>query len=219
MSGLSAKDRIDFSNGVSILPLDQAGNAPQVEWFRSLSLAHPLQNVLGTHFNAVACKETKHDRTEEVPKRPIDHEVITAVEEVLIGCALNDGLAPALTLHWTEFVDPKLRAADVSWGTNGFPQDAPVAFGRLVLSEDIPNVELFLGLEDGFKRKMRVALSRVGLARRRSTSANKAIEYSIALEALLSDGNSEMTHKIATRAAIILSKDLKERIHYRKLIK
>ncbi|SER95467.1 hypothetical protein SAMN04490244_104129 [Tranquillimonas rosea] len=219
ISGLMVKEKLDFSNGVSILPFEQAGDSPQVTTFRSLSMAHPLQNVLGTHFNALAFKEIRHDRTEKVPKQPINHGVISAIEDVLIGCILNKGLAPALTVNWTEFLDPELQAAEASWGTAGFPQEAPVSSGRVLQSNDLPNIELFLAMMPALKEKMRVALSRVGLARRKHTCANKAIEYSIALEALLSDGNTEMTHKIATRAAIILGESYEERAQYRKLIK
>lgn len=219
ISGLSVKEKLVFTNGVSILPFEQAGESCQVTAFRSLLTAHPLQNVLGTHFNALAFKDLKHDKTEIHPKIPMHHDVISAIEEVLIGCILSKGLAPALISDWSEFLDPDLQAAESSWGTSGFPQDEPVSSGRLLQPDDLPNIELFLAMDRNFKGKMRVALSRVGLARRKHISANKAIEYSIALEALLSDGKTEMSHKIATRAAIILGKDYEERLQYRKLFK
>ena len=149
----------------------------------------------------------------------MDHEIVETIEDILVGCILNEGLAPALIIHWNEFFDPELRAAETSWGTSGFPQEAPVDHGRELTLDDVPNIELFLALDGLFKDQLRVALRRVGLARRKHTSANRAIEYSIALEALLSDGNVEMTHKIATRAAIILGQDFDERMQYRKLFK
>lgn len=219
VSGLTTKGRIDFSNGVSILPLEHAGDAPQVAFTRSLSMAHPLQNILGCHYNAMAFRDVEHQRTDQIPTPPVDHEIVAAIEDILVGCILNEGLAPALIINWEEFLDPELRAAETSWGTGGFPQEAPVAHGRDLRPEDVPNIELFLSLDGSFKDQLRVALTRVGLARRKHTSANRAIEYSIALEALLSDGNAEMTHKIATRAAVILGETFEERVQYRKLFK
>ncbi|XDA98864.1 hypothetical protein AB1M95_02865 [Sulfitobacter sp. LCG007] len=219
VSGLSVKERLNFSNGISIVAYDEVGNSPQADFYRSLSKPNPFQNVLGTHFNALACRDIRHQKTEKQPEHPVNHEIVSEIEEVLLGCILNKGLAPALTLRWTEFLDPELQAAEVGWGTCGFPQEAPVSSGRVLQPDDIPKIELFPAMEPKFKGKMRVALSRVGLARRKYTSANKAIEYSIALESLLSDGNTEMTHKIATRAAIILGKSHDERVRYRSLIK
>lgn len=219
VSGLTTKVKIEFSNGISILPLEEAGDAPQVAFTRSLTMAHPLQNILGSHFNAVAFCDVEHQRTDEIPTPPLDHKIVAAIEDVLVGCILNEGLAPALLIHWDEFLDPELRAAEISWGTSGFPQEAPVTHGRELKPEDVPNIELFLSLDGSFKDQLRVALTRVGLARRKHTSANRAIEYSIALEALLSDGNAEMTHKIATRAGVILGETFEERVQYRKLFK
>nr|WP_298928928.1 HEPN domain-containing protein [uncultured Erythrobacter sp.] len=219
VSGLTVNNRIEFSNEISIMPLGEAGDGPQVLTARQHSLPGVMHGVFGTHFTAIAFRDAEYEQSDRMPRPPASHEFIHDTEEVLIGCVLNEGLAPALTVDWDEFCNSEMRAAENSYGSGGNPQEAPVTWGRVLTEDDVPNIELYLALEEKFRKKMRVALTRVGWARRKQSAANKAIEYSIALEALLSDGNTEMTHKISTRAAIILGEGIEGRAKYRKLIK
>ena len=219
ISGLTVNNRIEFSNKISIIPLSEAGDGPQVSTARQHSLPGSMHGVFGTPFTAIAFRDAEYEQSDRLPRPPASHEFIHDADEVLIGCVLNEGLAPALTVEWDEFCDPEMRAAENSYGSGGNPQEAPITWGRVLTEDDVPNIELYLALEERFREKMRVALTRVGWARRKQSAANRAIEYSIALEALLSDGNSEMTHKISARAAIILGNNIEERVRYRKLIK
>ena len=219
VSGLTVNNRIGFSNKISIIPLNEAGDGPQVLAAKQHSLPDVMHGVFGTQFTALAFRDAEYEQSDRLPRPPASHEFIHDADEVLIGCVLNESLAPALTVDWDEFRDPAMRAAENSYGSGGNPQEAPVTWGRVLTEDDVPNIELYLALEERFKKNMRVALTRVGWARRKKSAANRAIEYSIALEALLSDGRTEITHKISTRAAIILGENADERVNYRKLIK
>lgn len=69
------------------------------------------------------------------------------------------------------------------------------------------------------KNKINMALDRFHRAMLRRSACDSIIELSIALEALFSDGNVEMAHKISTRAAILIGGGNEQKAENRMLFK
>lgn len=221
-SGVSTEKELSFSNGVILKQIELAGDSFQVRHIKSIfHSTHPLELFFGNYssHNCIIYKETNHNRTNNFPDNPVSNRLLEDKEDILLGCILNKGLSPSLTVNWHEFVDSDLEKAETSQGFGGFPQDAPVSNGRSLNDDDIRNIELFLCVEGDLKKSLRLALSRIGLAKRKSSIENKAIELCIALESLLNDGKSELTHKISTRAALILGREYSDRVRFRNLFK
>jgi Apea-like HEPN len=77
-----------------------------------------------------------------------------------------------------------------------------------------------LVLPPDIKTQCDIAIERLNLARRRLSIEDKTIDGAICLKALLGDGNKqEITYRLRLRAALLLSKDLKERREISKAVR
>ncbi|MGC0015388.1 hypothetical protein ACPPTR_07805, partial [Ralstonia pseudosolanacearum] len=124
---------------------------------------------------------------------------------------------------WFQYCDPDLDRAAVLNGSNmKLTEIIPMT------SHEYPDVDPdtaraaisgFFSLEDSTKGKVRVALKRLHQAQIRHDVGDRAIEVAIALESLLGDGNTELTHRVSTRGAKFLGGTVEERMRTFDVIK
>lgn len=84
----------------------------------------------------------------------------------------------------------------------------------LLIQEDIDKwVKVYLSLNQKLKNKMGISLERINQAKLRNSTGNRALELAIALESLLlGSEKGDNNFKLALRAALIFSQDLKKKI-------
>lgn len=132
-------------------------------------------------------------------------QVVTSITGVL-------GNGWSLGRSWSEVTDPDISQASIGFGWTEAAAEAPHAFGYSELTqEQVHFATRYIGFLGDFKRRLDIASKRLNLARRRNSLGDKAIEVSIALEALLGDDRFDLTYKIRLRAALLLGGNLEER--------
>ena len=134
---------------------------------------------------------------------------------------VGGALAPTTSQWWSEHNDHDFKAAMGSGGSFGQIGNGPSQLHAVsVHAETVALVDAYFRLPDKYRRVCEVALEHVHLARRIHNPGARAIEVCIALEALLqgTDGG-EITHKVATRGAIILEQEFADRLHVRSSLK
>ena len=216
--GLRLDQRMQFSNGMCLVPFDELPSSGNVNRLRSRYNIRPSNAMEMEQGPAVAA-------TLKIPKgsKP---EVYTAaggtLEETVTAMTLIGAAAPVVGDEWRDFADPELVKAEIGtrWKPRQFegqkPQFPPTSVG----SSDFDIVEKYLSFDQKQRGRLRLAVERLNLARRRISPGDKAIDGSICLEALLGDnGNSEMTYKISLRAALLLESDPERRDQVRKIVK
>ena len=126
---------------------------------------------------------------------------------------------------WFQYVDPDLEAALIAVSSNYNHQEI-VPFFHIFTDPPEPTtgvqavVEAYMALEsEDIKKKIRIALERLQQALIRSDPAERVLEISIALEALLGGSPGANTFKIPYRAAMLVSDNVEERIANRAIIK
>lgn len=207
--GLLVKDACRFSNGVTLLPVDELPDSP---YSAALQMPRPLGP--GLQFPAAIMLEVDA-AAEDDHKAGHERflEISQAMRETITALVLSDRAAPTMAAAWVEFKDPDLEAAEFGrgWMTSrheGRLPDHP----ENITGEMIEWVERYLGLSPEVKRAVGVPLDRLNLARRRIAPGDKAIDGSVCLEALLSGrSRGELTHRLSLRAALLLANTLAER--------
>lgn len=134
---------------------------------------------------------------------------------------VGGGLAPTTGQWWSEHNDPDFQAAisgSSSFGQIGNGPSQLHAVG--VHPETVALVDAYFRLPNKHRHVCEVALEHIHLARRVHNPGARAIEVCIALEALLqgTDGG-EITHKVATRGAVILEQEFADRLRVRNQLK
>jgi Apea-like HEPN len=122
--------------------------------------------------------------------------------------------APVVGRTWPEFVDQDIHrlCPGYSWGEGW--DDAPEHSVKQIAidARTTEFVNRYLALDATWRRKLEIASRRLNLARRRRQLADRAIDASIALEALLGDGDRfDLTYKLRLRAALLLDDGLDTR--------
>ena len=114
---------------------------------------------------------------------------------------------------WYDFVDPDLQAAQLGFMWQDPPPEAPPPYGATELTPDhAAFAARYLALSGKLRRKVDIASARLNLARRRASLGDKALEASIALEALLGDDDRfDLTYKLRLRAALLIQGDVDAR--------
>jgi hypothetical protein len=114
---------------------------------------------------------------------------------------------------WQEFVDSEIEAAEfgLTWMSSRHEGRHSIHPAEMT-DEMIESVEKYLGLPPDVSDACDVSLARLNLARRRLSPADKAIDGSVCLEALLSGkARGELTHRLSVRTALLLGASLAER--------
>lgn len=231
--GISPKQRISIWKGVELLPFEDLPHSRQKE--RLTDVGWPHQAHLPTPFFALQPPTAALIEKMEVRPFLIDanaEEKSTDKDisqdrpplEVIRLCLALEG--PSIIIAgpgWDQFVDPDLEAAVLAKGTS---YDSQEVLPHHVLLNDSSEpasdvqdiVRAYMALASEKKKKIRIALERLHQALIRSDPAERALELSIALEALLIDSPGEHTFKLAYRAALLVSNDVEERTKTRAII-
>ena len=216
--GLSVNKAEHLSNGVTLVPLNEIPDSPQVRRLLAqyprylLPFARPFFPPIGAilEVHRVEASESRNGVNNRNAGRS---EVL---ENTVAAFSLVGDASPVIGVAWVEFIDEDLALAEFGekWSTSRHESDlAGHAPTPLAIDEDgIGWVERYIQLSSDVKCGVDVALERLALARRRSFPGNKAIEAAICLEALLGgEGNQELTYRLRLRAALLLAEGVKER--------
>jgi hypothetical protein len=208
-----------FSNGIEVSDWPQVpGNS-----FTELMRQHShLRFVASVEPSVVAWTTYGAVSTDGLPAPQALSGFIDRVRQIVLPLTITDVAAcPTIGRTWGEFVDPDIHdlGAARTWPHQTEDGAAPV-WPVAIRSEAQKIVEKYLALPKKTLGPLHLALDRLNLARRRASPGNKAIELAIALEALVGTReNDSLTHKVSTRAAVIMGGDLAGRMMRRRLIK
>ena len=150
-------------------------------------------------------------------------QVIPPLDDIRLCLALEDPSIIIPGLGWFQYVDPDLEAAIIPM-SGGYSNQEVLPFGlledSLVSATDVQAiVRAYMALEqENIKKKIRIALERLHQALIRIDPADRTLELSIALEALLITSAGEHTFKLSYRAALLVSEKVEERIETRAMI-
>ena len=113
------------------------------------------------------------------------------------------GWASGYTANLPSLQGPTVKNYPLSFDHGGWNDEVPtVSFGDAkVITETFANLRDVSGTMHA--RKVGIAMHRLNLSAMRATEEDGVIDAMIAIEALLSDGRQEMTHKIAMRLAAL----------------
>jgi hypothetical protein len=119
---------------------------------------------------------------------------------------------------WSEYLKNDLAHAAFGFGWHaGLSDTPPFHTGLTVDQQAIDFVRRYFAVS-GNLSKLDIATARLNLARRRNAMADKAIEGSICLEALLGSNRFDVTYKLALRAALLVGRDLDERLRIQQTV-
>jgi hypothetical protein len=217
---LRIPDAIDIA-GCSFMPVEQLKQSLAVsKW---LVRAHRSDQLYWPETVAVLdtlCPNIYSDQLDEEHIKSVS-EWRAKLSVILnaIGYALNGSPSPGEMFH--EYLDEDLEFLDHFGGYSWQNENAPRQLVPVTLtSAGVRAAERHLAATGQVRRQLDLAAERLALARRRAGDADRAIDISIALEALLGDTKKfDMTYKLSLRAARLLSDERDERIKIRNTVK
>ena len=231
--GMSPTQRIPLSEDVDLLPFESLPPSRQKERLTNVDWPHNNMRLPTPFFSRMPLTAALVAKTEVRPfliDGTIEEnstnngicQVRPPLDDIRLCLALQ-GPSPIIAgLSWFQYVDPDLEAAILVVGGRHSGQEV-LPFGFLAGSP-APTTDMqaivraYMALEPAIRNRVRIALERLHKALIRSTPADRALELSIALEALLIDSRGEHTFKLAYRAALLVSEDVEERIETRAII-
>lgn len=144
------------------------------------------------------------------------------INEILLVLTLIGPRTLTRYISWFQFDDVDLEDARLGqWVGYSFPEIMPrfiKNYGNWDTEIAKLTIKQYMQLEGTVKKKVQIALERLNQAMRRSGIGDKALEVSIALESLLSDGGSENTYKVGLRSSLVLGGELKDKLHIRAIV-
>lgn len=215
--GIKCSKTVKFGNGVICCPWDEMPNFRMTRQISELNSGplHPLGRVSDL-VGIYKLYEGVQATDETVPAPGDILNVVTAMSAI-------SRAAPVLSVVWQDFADPDLLLLFhyMQVWTGGRYEGTPDDWSMVDLSEHTDTIDRALLAMPIVGTPLSVALRRLNLARRRMDSGDSAIDGCIALEAIYGDANSksEMTHKVAVRAAKSLENTLEGRKAALKAIK
>ena len=227
--GISPTQRISIWEGVDLLPFEALPHSRQkerlkdVDWPHNVSLPIPFFSWTTPTAALIAKTEIRPFLIDASTKDNGIHQVHPPLDEIRLCLALE---GPSIILagpSWFQYIDPDLEAAILAEASSHGSQEV---LPHHVLLTDSPepttDVQVlgreYMALDQGMKNRIRIALERLHQALIRSNPADRALELSIALEALLGDSSGAHTFKLAYRAALLVSNNVEERIETRAII-
>jgi hypothetical protein len=231
VSGITANQRISFEQGIELVPLDELPESKQKESFlRADGLAGTYMSwlrawqrpkvalTLRVPDQLFMTKETPTDR--DRGDRTLKHREF--LDDIRLALTCVGPSAPLDTGFWIQYEDPDLEAAVLYSGILGTLHEiSPMEFVAEVAVSPVDAQEAvsgFLALRGETRDKVRVALERLNQAMRRRQPGDKAVELSIAFEALLAQGPGENTYKVGLRAALVAGGDGNRRVYNRAIV-
>ncbi|KAF7963936.1 hypothetical protein AWV80_04060 [Cupriavidus sp. UYMU48A] len=199
------------------MPFDALPESSNKQWLASTSLGSG--SPLSTAFDLVPPQSalTLVKRIEPLTFDPEQPGKDPSGKEFLQTHELLNDVALALTVvgprvvisvsQWFTFDDPEVDEATSGLRRHRLLEIHPMvpAFnGPLDPGQARDIVQGYLRLTGDDRNKVRVALERLSQAQRRHNIGDQAVELATALETLLGDGNSEMTHKIKVRSTRLI---------------
>ncbi|WP_428150398.1 hypothetical protein [Brevundimonas sp.] len=141
------------------------------------------------------------------------------LEEVCDLIACVSAGAPSIGESLYLYTDPILRPLGLQ---NGWSIGRSDSFGRSATFDQnvLAFVQSFAALPAGdFRRSLRLSAGRVSLSKRRRSLADRAVDLSIAFEAILNPGHQDITYKLALRTALFVANTVEERGEIRDTMK
>ena len=231
--GISPTQQISIREGVDLLPFEALPHSRQKE--RLKDVGRPQNASLPAPFFSLTTPTAALIAEREVRPFLIDastgenstdkdiRQVRPPLDEIRLCLALEGPSIIIAGPSWFQYVDPDLEAAILFEGSSYGSQEV-LPYGLLTDSPEPANdvevlVRAYMALEsEKGKKKIRIALERLHQALIRRDPADRAVELSIALEALLIDSSGEHTFKLSYRAALLVSDNVEERITNRGII-
>ncbi len=121
---------------------------------------------------------------------------------------------------WFDVNDQDIEHAIMGHSWTGSIPGAPLFIGNAEITSDIIAFSsAYLKLKGKLRRRLDIASRHLNSARLRRSLAEKAVETSIALEAMLGDDRFDLTYKLRLRAALIAAGGLEERKAISEVVK
>ena len=229
--GVSVNDRVQLGQGVELVPLEQVPPSRQrdrvlgpVE-FTDIQFAAPwMWKPPKAGLAVTACVDpfiTKATTDEGSPAKD-QLRYHNLLDDVRLGLTCVGPCAPLQAASWFQYEDPDLEDAAVYKGTSGTLHEIlPSGFEPEVsinTADAQAVISAFLALSGKTLARVRVSLERLNQALRRRAAGDYALELSIALEALLAEGQGENAYKVALRAGLLSADDAERRAESRGII-
>ena len=231
--GISPAQRIPLLEDVDLLPFEslppsrQKEQLTNIDWPQNIFLPTPFFTREPPTAALVAKMEVRPflidaSQEENSPDNNVS-QVIPPLNDIRLCLALEDPSIIIPGLGWFQYVDPDLEAAIIPI-SGGYSNQEVLPFGlledSLVSATDVQAiVRAYMALEsEDIRKKIRIALERLHQALIRSDPADRTLELSIALEALLITAPGEHTFKLSYRAALLVSDKVEKRIETRAMI-
>ena len=228
--GISPTQRISMWEGVDLLPFESLPHSRQKERLKDVDW--PRRSRLPTPFFAQKPPTAALIAKTKVRPFLIDastgdngiRQIRPPLDDIRLCLALEGPSIIIAGPSWFQYVDPDLEAALLFETASYGSQEVLPHHALLTDSPEPANdvevlVRAYMALKsEKEKKKIRIALERLHQALIRLDPADRAVELSIALEALLIDSSGEHTFKLSYRAALLVSDNVEERITNRGII-
>jgi len=203
-------ENIEFPNGVKLIHAQHLSNS-----FSARQIKERQNNIYAATRSIAAIVEIHNAKaTAHHPKSyKIFQDAFSKIMRTVTAFSISPNLHPTVGIAWSEFANPDLAAADISWTWQTPLHDGqPASFPVPLDADTLDWVKKVLALKGSVAKSCDLALSRLNLGRRRHGPGDKAIEGSICLEALLGGGElGDLGYKLRLRTALFLADELAER--------
>lgn len=210
--GLKIASAITFANGVRLHPMVDIADAPNAaSILRMFSKPPEFSPLMGIPPLALAVDILRVSGRAMGDEEGMDIRQTTQMAdlmETVRALSVPDNLAPIGKSYWHYFIDLDYQRAQSGRMWTGPLHEIGIdhAYPTEVTADDVEMCNRYLKLPQDQRVKLHVGLNRLARAKHRQSAEDKAIDGAIALESILGDQTqkSEMTHKVAVRAALLL---------------
>lgn len=216
--GLKMTAPHSFSNGVTLSPISNVPNSCRPKRLYNLSASSPedlVLTVVSFDVGDVDAGDSDEGHGEYL-------RISEMMQRTVSAFVLGGETTPTMTTTWQEFTDPDLQRAEFGFVSMMSKHEGRHAqFPADATGKTTEWVERYVDLPEEVTKHIDVAIERLNLARRRMKPGDKAIDGCICLEALLSGrgAQSELTHRISLRTALLLGRTVQDRKDIYKRVK
>jgi hypothetical protein len=207
---------IELADGVAIEPMTAQFQLARAPFVDGATVSSPRLVAAATH--AVVVRDIEVDNTEPWPWRTDRLDLTAALDSVRrafaalrVSTSRPTGHAELYLRpddwadHWFGALQPVIGAGEVREYPSWLPDEITTMRRSVTRPRLRTELPLLYGAFDGSDRRLAVAVKRLELARLRHDHDDEVIDACIGLEALLGDSATEVTHRLAQRAAVLLS--------------